>query len=261
VSVLLKIGQVHALLREEFSDLELSRIRYYEEQGLVQPQRSKKGYRLYAERDITCLREAIRMADEEFVPLRIIRLRLIDQGLLTDTTSAKVTTKQAAKAAAQRVVTMPAPTSNVVPLLRAIPSPEISTPTSAVASEEMPDTMSVSEFLSRSGVSAETLRQIVAHGLVAPGVRGRDQFLRSSDVAVAQACDVLLRTGVDVRLLGGLRRVVEREIGIVQDATATVRAGKQNTEENRRAVAATQHDISRLREALWLRERLEFFGY
>ncbi len=62
--------------------MELSKIRYYEDKGLVQPSRSRKGYRLYSERDVACLREAIRLAQEEFVPLRVVRLRLIEQGLL-----------------------------------------------------------------------------------------------------------------------------------------------------------------------------------
>ena len=51
----LKIGQVHALLRRDHPNLELSKIRYYEEMGLVAPARSRKGYRLYSEKDVECL--------------------------------------------------------------------------------------------------------------------------------------------------------------------------------------------------------------
>ena len=81
---IMRIGEVHAELRKYFPDIELSKIRYYEDKGLVQPSRSRKGYRLYSERDVECLREAIRLAQEEFVPLRVVRLRLIEQGLLKD---------------------------------------------------------------------------------------------------------------------------------------------------------------------------------
>jgi len=56
----MRIGEVHAQLRKHFPDIELSKIRYYEDKGLVQPSRSRKGYRLYSERDVECLREAIR---------------------------------------------------------------------------------------------------------------------------------------------------------------------------------------------------------
>ena len=104
----MRIGEVHAQLRKDFPDVELSKIRYYEDKGLVQPSRSRKGYRLYSERDVDCLREAIRLAQEEFVPLRVVRLRLIEQGLLSAPT-VTTNTRQAARDAAPAVISAPAP--------------------------------------------------------------------------------------------------------------------------------------------------------
>ena len=104
----MRIGEVHALLRKDVPDIELSKIRYYEDKGLVEPSRSKKGYRLYSERDVQCLREAIRLANEEFVPLRVVRLRLIEQGLLKDSSPAS-SARQAARVSAPSPVSMPAP--------------------------------------------------------------------------------------------------------------------------------------------------------
>jgi DNA-binding transcriptional MerR regulator len=75
----MRIGEVHAQLRKHYPEIELSKIRYYEDKGLVQPSRSRKGYRLYSERDVDCLREAIRLAQEEFVPLRVVRTRTLDE--------------------------------------------------------------------------------------------------------------------------------------------------------------------------------------
>jgi len=48
----MRIGEVHTLLREEFPNIELSKIRYYEDKGLVRPSRSRKGYRLYSANDV-----------------------------------------------------------------------------------------------------------------------------------------------------------------------------------------------------------------
>src|SRR5665811_1261667 len=109
----MRIGEVHTLLRKDFPDIELSKIRYYEDKGLVLPGRSRKGYRLYSERDVECLREAIRLAQEEFVPLRVVRLRLIEQGLLKDV---PVTTspRHAAREATVNVVSIPAPSTRPV---------------------------------------------------------------------------------------------------------------------------------------------------
>src|ERR1019366_2985106 len=80
------------------------------DKGLVEPGRSRKGYRLYSERDVDCLREAIRLAQEEFVPLRVVRLRLIEQGLLvvSNVTSGA---RHVAREATVSVVSAPAPVS------------------------------------------------------------------------------------------------------------------------------------------------------
>src|SRR5580698_8253069 len=110
----MRIGEVHAQLRKDFPEVELSKIRYYEDKGLVQPSRSRKGYRLYSERDVACLREAIRLAQEEFVPLRVVRLRLIEQGLLSDD-GAPSTARHAAREAVTNVVSIPAPPSTPAP--------------------------------------------------------------------------------------------------------------------------------------------------
>src|SRR5580658_1091381 len=104
----MRIGEVHAELRKVFPNVELSKIRYYEDKGLVQPSRSRKGYRLYSERDVECLREAIRLAQEEFVPLRVVRLRLIEQGLLS-APHVTPSTRQVARDAAATVISAPAP--------------------------------------------------------------------------------------------------------------------------------------------------------
>lgn len=260
-STMLKIGQVHALLRRDAPDLELSKIRYYEDKGLVQPSRSKKGYRLYSERDVACLREAIRLADEEFVPLRVIRLRLIDQGLLDGAVAAKVVTKQAARAAAQSVVSLeapqPEPASPSVPRLRVV-KPEVQSP----SLQDVPETMSLAELLQRSGLEAESLNKLIALGVIVPGTHGRDQFVRASDLAVARAAGPLLREGADPRLLGALRRVVEREIGVLGDLTAAVRANAaRDPQASQRAVQATAGELAELRDALYERALGEFFSH
>src|SRR5580693_1088611 len=120
----MRIGEVHAELRKVFPTVELSKIRYYEDKGLVQPSRSRKGYRLYSERDIECLREAIRLAQEEFVPLRVVRLRLIEQGLLRDV-PVPSSPRHAAREAVSNVISIPAPTSAPAatprPVLKVVP--------------------------------------------------------------------------------------------------------------------------------------------
>ena len=70
------IGAVCALLRREFPDISISKIRYLEDQKLLSPRRTEGGYRLYSSADVTRLRTILRLQRDEFLPLRVIRQEL-----------------------------------------------------------------------------------------------------------------------------------------------------------------------------------------
>jgi DNA-binding transcriptional MerR regulator len=80
----LSIGDVLTLLREEFPDVTISKIRFLESQGLVNPERSPSGYRKFFDHDVERLRWVLRQQREHFLPLKVIRDRLAD-GDLDDT--------------------------------------------------------------------------------------------------------------------------------------------------------------------------------
>jgi DNA-binding transcriptional MerR regulator len=63
-------------LREEFPDISISKIRYLEDEGLLTPQRTRGGYRLFAEDDVARLETILRLQRDEFLPLRVIREEL-----------------------------------------------------------------------------------------------------------------------------------------------------------------------------------------
>jgi DNA-binding transcriptional MerR regulator len=72
----LSIGDVLSLLRQEFPDVTISKIRFLESQGLVNPERSPSGYRKFYDRDVERLRWVLRQQREHFLPLKVIRDRL-----------------------------------------------------------------------------------------------------------------------------------------------------------------------------------------
>jgi DNA-binding transcriptional MerR regulator len=72
----LTIGAVCRLLREEFPEISISKIRYLEDQGLLAPRRTPGRYRLYADDDVDRLRTILRLQRDEFLPLRVIRQEL-----------------------------------------------------------------------------------------------------------------------------------------------------------------------------------------
>ena len=72
----LSIGDVLALLRQEFPDVTISKIRFLESQGLVNPERTPSGYRKFYEHDVERLRWVLRQQREHFLPLKVIKGRL-----------------------------------------------------------------------------------------------------------------------------------------------------------------------------------------
>jgi DNA-binding transcriptional MerR regulator len=90
----LSIGDVLTLLREEFPDVTISKIRFLESQGLVNPERSPSGYRKFFDHDVERLRWVLRQQREHFLPLKVIRDRL-DAGDLGDDAGAEPNGKAA----------------------------------------------------------------------------------------------------------------------------------------------------------------------
>jgi DNA-binding transcriptional MerR regulator len=72
----LSIGEVLAELRDEFPDITISKIRFLESQGLVNPERTPSGYRKFYEGDLARLRWILHQQKEHFLPLKVIKERL-----------------------------------------------------------------------------------------------------------------------------------------------------------------------------------------
>jgi DNA-binding transcriptional MerR regulator len=72
----LTIGAVCGMLKDEFPDVSISKIRYLEDQGLLTPRRTQGGYRLFSEDDVERLETILRLQRDEFLPLRVIRQEL-----------------------------------------------------------------------------------------------------------------------------------------------------------------------------------------
>ena len=243
---LLKIGEVHTLLRKDFPDIELSKIRYYEDKGLVQPSRSRKGYRLYSDKDVETLREAIRLAQEEFVPLRVVRLRLIDKGLLKDTPVAGATRKAA------RTSLAPSVTATIAPIVRPV---ETESSVTELRTSPSHHSFSWDEVLHLSKISSAILTQLQSLGLVSASSNRNDSSFTQGDVQIATLATSLIERGVDVRLLGSLRRVAEREIGLIDDITAPLRspANKLNDEQAKELTMEVANDVMAMRGLLFHR--------
>ena len=78
----LTIGEVLAVLRDDFPDVTISKIRYLESEDLVHPQRTPSGYRKFSRADVSRLRYVLAAQRDQYLPLRVIKehLEALDRG-------------------------------------------------------------------------------------------------------------------------------------------------------------------------------------
>lgn len=72
----LSIGQVVKMLKANFPDLSISKVRFLEDEGLLTLKRSKGGYRLFSHEDIEKLKLILKLQKENFLPLAVIKERI-----------------------------------------------------------------------------------------------------------------------------------------------------------------------------------------
>jgi DNA-binding transcriptional MerR regulator len=208
----LTIGDVLAHLKVEFPDLTISKIRFLEDQGLVQPERTPSGYRKFSSGDVSRLRYVLSQQRDHYLPLRVIKDQLdaIDRGLVPPGTS-----------------TDSPRTAHV-----AVASIEDNAPT-AEHFRPAPAAMRLSrdELLNAAGLRSDQLSELEQFGLVnkKPGGHYDDDAL-----AVAKIVSDLARFGLEGRHLRAFRSAAEREVGLFAQVVGPM-SRQRNSEAKTRA--------------------------
>lgn len=186
-TALFTIGEVLNQLREEFPDVSPSRVRFYEEKGLVSPSRTPAGYRKYAEGDVERLRYVLRAKRDHYLPLDVIREHLdkIDRGLMPQI-------------------------SDVTP---AVPKDAAQTPEGSQPPRAHRIELTGAELVEATGAEMSLLDALEEHGLVRPAPGG---LYQEDAIAIVRAAVELGALGLEPRHLRPLRVAAEREVGLVE---------------------------------------------
>lgn len=72
----LSIGEVLSVLKREFPDVTISKIRFLETEGLINPARTSSGYRRFSDDDVRRLRDVLTLQRDQYLPLKVIRDQL-----------------------------------------------------------------------------------------------------------------------------------------------------------------------------------------
>lgn len=197
----MNIGEVLARLRPDFPDVTISKIRFLESEGLVEPDRTSSGYRKFDHDDVQRLRYVLAAQRDLYLPLRVIKdhLDALDRGL----------EPPAQAGAAPRV-----PVSLVDP--DGLPGPE------AFARDGSDLRLSRAELLDAAEITEEQLAEIEGYGLV---VR-RGSHYDGNALLVARSAADLARFGLGARHLRAFKTAADREIGLVEQVVAPLRTNK-----------------------------------
>ena len=209
----LSIGEVLGLLLEEFPDVTISKIRFLESQGLIDPERTPSGYRKFYEVDVERLRVILREQRENFLPLKVIRHRL--QNGQIDDPSGSLTPPRGARLPEieDDTAQLTPPPSEQVAEAEPVRDP---TPVSQMAPLEVADAgaLTGAELCARAGLTADQLAQLESFGVIAPRTKGASYQL--GEVEVAKAAAGFLRHGIEARHLRAWRQAVDRESGLFE---------------------------------------------
>lgn len=203
----MSIGAVLELLRPDFPDVTISKIRFLEAEGLVTPQRAASGYRRFTAYDCARLRFILTAQRDHYLPLKVIRAQLDAQpdGELP-----------------------PVKTSYSVPRLVSVAGTgdaagaDARSDTSAVAPTHV--RLSREELLQRAGVDDELLTALLKAGVITTGPAG---FFDEHAVVILQCARALSDYGVEPRHLRAFRSAADRQSDLIaQIAGPVVKAGK-----------------------------------
>ncbi|MYR46999.1 MerR family transcriptional regulator [Streptomyces sp. SID5910] len=189
-SGLMSIGSVLNTLRDEFPDITISKIRFLESEGLVEPRRTPAGYRKFSANDVERLGHVLRMQRDHYLPLKVIREHLD---------------------AMERGEAVRLPSVGRQRDGEAVPEPDEG-PTAARIGRD--------ELLAAAGIGEQELTEWESYGLVAPLADG---VYDAEAVTVASLVVELGRFGIEPRHLRLMKAAADREAGLVDQVVAPLR--------------------------------------
>ena len=203
----MSIGAVLDLLRPEFPDVTISKIRFLEAEGLVTPQRSPSGYRRFTAYDCARLRYILTAQRNHYLPLKVIKAHLDAQpdGELPQAAGFAFT--------APRLVTVAGHHED--------PAAGVDT-AAAVAPTQV--RLSREDLLEHAGVDEALLAALTKAGVV---IAGRGGLFDEHDVVILQCAKALAEFGVEPRHLRAFRSAADRQSDLIAQIAGPVGKGAQ----------------------------------
>ncbi|WP_034271931.1 transcriptional regulator FtsR [Haloechinothrix halophila] len=209
----LSIGAVLTQLRPEFPDVTISKIRFLESEGLVQPARTASGYRQFTAADVERLRFVLLAQRDHYLPLKVIKDQLdaADRGLEPSMPTPKLPRKLVS--------------------VTGVEGNGSAVPTAADFADGAEIRLTEEELLAEAGIDKDMLTELEQYGLIRPGAAG---FYDPDAVLVAKTVRAMTDFGIEPRHLRAFRASADREVGLLEQIVTPV-SRHRDTEARERA--------------------------
>lgn len=188
----LSIGEVLSKLRNEFPDVTISKIRFLETEGLLDPARTPSGYRKFTSSDLERLRYVLSAQRDQYLPLRVIKENLdaLDRGLTPAVNGTKAVTP--------RVASVDGELTNLVP--------------------DKNLKLNRSELLEAASITEKQLSELESYGLIT--IKGR--YYDGDALAIARVVSELSAFGIESRHLRSYKTAADREVSLISQVVAPI---------------------------------------
>ncbi|WP_148306850.1 MerR family transcriptional regulator [Nocardia nova] len=216
----MSIGSVLDLLRPDFPDITISKIRFLESEGLIRPERTPSGYRRFSGADVERLKFVLTAQRDQYLPLKVIKeqLEAIDRGAATlGVREARARADGAGADGSGR-----APESG-----RAVGAPAAPRRLGVVPGEVTPDELRLdaemrvtrADLLDQAGIDEKFLTELIRAGLITPGAAG---FFDAEAVTLARTAQAMSEFGLEARHLRAFKLAADREAAMIAQIAAPI---------------------------------------
>ena len=209
------IGEVLVSVKTEFPDITISKIRFLEAEGLIEPERTPSGYRKFYSHDVERLKSILRMQRDEYLPLKVIKERLLHQDAGVE--------------------------EGISPDGEAAKGDDVS-PVDEIAEAPTGLQMSLEEMSTATGIERDKIKELEAFGIISTHGPEGARYYDGDDFIILSIVKDFFRYGIEARHLTMYKHFADRESSFFDQIVAPTL--RQKNPDARRTAAQTLANLS-----------------
>ncbi len=210
------IGEVLVSVKTEFPDITISKIRFLEAEGLIEPERTPSGYRKFYSQDVERLKSILRMQRDEYLPLKVIKERLIHQDAGAE--DGELSTEGEAQ------------------------SEDGASMVEEIADAPTGLQMSLEEMSTATGIDRDRIKELEAFGIISSHGPEGARYYDGDDYIILSIVKDFFRYGIEARHLTMYKHFADRESSFFDQIVAPTL--RQKNPDARRTAGQTLANLS-----------------